>query len=107
MRHALPDGFAFVIIHRDEPLPVRGLVNAVDRADVVVVERCNGLGVAQEAFARAVVGNASAGQELEPDHAAELAVLGTTHPGAVSFRDKFVLENDATNHGVDDTAMVW
>ena len=46
----LSQGLAVVVVHADEHLPVRGLVDLMDRADVVVLEGGGGLRFMDEAL---------------------------------------------------------
>ena len=66
-------------------LPVGGLVDLVDRADVGVVQRRGGLGFLEEPLFGGVVSRQTRGQQLDRDRALEAGIGGLvdhTHPAA-------------------------
>ena len=82
--------------HRDVG-PALVLAGLVDRADVWVVERGGGLGLAQEPRARRRIGRQVVGQELQRDRAAKPDVLGAVddaHPAAAQLAEDPVPAGD-------------
>jgi hypothetical protein len=73
---ALLERLALVVAHGDEDLPVRGLVDLVDGADVGMVERGGGLCLGAKAGPGLWILRQVERQELERDHPAQVRVLG-------------------------------
>ena len=95
---------AFVVRHDDEQLPIVGLLDVVDDADVAVVGRGRGLRFAQEPLLGAFVVTPLRGQELQRDGAAELRVprfVHHAHAAAAKLGDDVVLRNRPADQRVE------
>ena len=93
-------GLALEIGHGDEG-PARGLIDFVNRADVVVVESGSGFGLADEALAPFLVLNQVGRQKLQNDGAVELGIDGLvdhTHPAFAEFLDDLVMGDRLADH---------
>ena len=98
---AVLEGHAFEKFHGDEGLIVV-LADLVDRADVGVVQRRSGTGLAAETFERMrIAGNVSR-KEFEGDKAAQADVFGLVdyaHASAAEFLDDAVVRDGLADHG--------
>jgi hypothetical protein len=97
------EGLAFVKGHGDEKLPVVGLANFIDRADIWMIESGGGLRLLHEPLTRFVfVGSREVGREKFQRHAPFQAhVLGAVHhahSAPPEMRQDPVVGNDVTYH---------
>ena len=78
------------------------LADLVDLGDEGMIEPGRGVGLAQEAPPRRLVGHLAVGQELERDLAIELKILGQVdlaHPALANLRENPVVRDLAADHG--------
>ena len=98
---AVLEGHAFEKFHGDEGLIIV-LADLVDRADVGVVQRRSGTGLAAETFERVrIAGNVSR-KEFQGDKSAQADVFGLVdyaHASAAEFLDDAVVRDGLAYHG--------
>ena len=98
----LLQGLAFEVFHADEHLAIGGLVDVVDDADVVVLQRGGGLGLVDKPLFCFGIPGQFRRKEFESDGALEAGVLGLvddTHPSAPQVLDNPVVGNSGTDEG--------
>ncbi len=100
---AVLQGDALQKLHRDKG-PAVVLVDVVNRADVRVVERTGGAGLALEALESRMVGGDVVGQEFQRDGAAELGVLGLVNDAHPAAAEPF--GNAVMGYGFTDERIV-
>ncbi len=79
-----------------------GLVDLVDGADVGMVVRCGGLGLANEALLALLVLDEMRREELQGDETIELEIFGLVdhaHAAASDLGDDLVVGDGFTDHG--------
>jgi hypothetical protein len=98
----LLEGFPFEVLHADEHLPVIGLVNVVNDADVIVLESGGGLSFVGEAFFGFGVSCESGGKKLECDGTFQAGVfcfVDHTHAPATEVLQDLIVGNRLTDKG--------
>ena len=100
-RDQILQGHALEILHGDKRLAIL-LANVVDGADVGMVQRGSGLGLALKAAERRGILGHFIGQKLERDKAMQPRVfrfVNHTHPAAAQLLDNAVVRNGLSDHG--------
>ena len=90
----------FEKLHDDERLAFV-LINVVNRADIRVIKRGSGLGLALEAFECLMIFGERLRQELESDKPVQLGVLGLidhTHASAAQLFEDSIVGNGFAGH---------
>ena len=112
-RDQVLQGHALEILHGDKGLAVF-LANVVDGADVGMVQRGRGLGLALKAAERRGILGHFIGQKLERYKAVQPRVfrfVNHAHPAAAQLLDNAVVRNGLSDHGFsrsekDEAAML-
>ena len=95
--------FAFVIRHNNEDVVVRALFQAIDGADIGMIEGGGGTRFAEEIFFVAGVQGDVVWEEFEGNGALEFEVAGfvnNTHATGAELVGNFAMRNGLTQHGV-------
>lgn len=97
---ALGKRLPLVVRHRDERLPVY-LANLIDGADVWMIQRTGGSGLAPQALSRFVAGRRSGRKKLQSDMAMQVRVFGEpdrAHATGPEVTEDGVMGDSAADH---------
>jgi len=97
----MPQSLPFEVLHRDE-VPPFVLIHVVDGADVWVIQRRGGLGLALEPLQCMAVPGHLFRQELQGDGALQLDIFGLVddpHAAAAKLFQDLVVRNGGADHG--------
>jgi hypothetical protein len=108
----LLQGLPLIAVHADEQLPVLGLVDLVNGANVVVLKGRGGLRLVDEPLLGVVLAGQVRREELEGHVAFELHILGFvdhTHTPTTEFLEDSIMRNGLPDHRVPppDRRTAW
>jgi hypothetical protein len=96
-------GASLVHGHDNKGLSIGGLIDLVDRADVLVLDRGGGLGLVDKPLFCLSVGDEARREKLEGNQPVELEIpslVDHTHPTFADFLDNLVMGNGLADHRV-------